>query len=81
MRHHPFRAAHEAFLFFFFQVGGQHQRMHFEAREPDDLGHLGVVHLEHVAQAAQDVVVVHCSRILFRCRAFQRGVLLRNVRR
>ncbi|MNO82547.1 hypothetical protein D3C76_738260 [compost metagenome] len=65
VRHDRVRAAHEAGLFFFLDVAGQGLGADLQARQLDDAHHLGIIELEHVAQAAQYIVVVHLTRILF----------------
>ncbi|MNG38152.1 hypothetical protein D3C84_1257350 [compost metagenome] len=53
------RAAHEAFFVIFFQVRDDIVGSDFEAAELDDIGQLGVVDVQQVAQAAQYIVVNH----------------------
>ena len=59
MRHDFVRAEHEAFFLVFLEIGQQVVLGDFHAAELDDLDHLVVADVEHVAHAAQYVVVNH----------------------
>ncbi|MNR39093.1 hypothetical protein D3C85_1572640 [compost metagenome] len=59
VRHHQVRARRETFLFVFLQVADDVSLADFQAAERDDVDDLGIVDIEHVAHAAQNIVVNH----------------------
>ena len=59
VRHHVVRATYKTFFFVFFQVGQYIFLGNFQATKLDDFDNLVVADVEHVAHAAQYVVMNH----------------------